>query len=47
MPVAFLWKYKTLKDERITIVEGDKVITEEKDVVKIFQDHFEKNCRDS
>ena len=38
---------KTLKDERITVVEGDKVITEEKDVVKIFKDHFEKNCRDS
>ena len=33
---------KTLKDERITLVEGDKVITEEKDVVKIFKDHFEK-----
>ena len=33
---------KTLKDERITYVEGDKVITEEKDVVKIFKGHFEK-----
>ena len=33
---------KTLKDERITLVAGDKVITEEKDVVKIFKDHFEK-----
>ena len=33
---------RTLKDERITLVEGDKVITEEKDVVKIFKDHFEK-----
>ena len=33
---------KTLKDEKITLVEGDKVITEEKDVVKIFKDHFEK-----
>ena len=33
---------KTLKDERITLVKGDKVITEEKDVVKIFKDHFEK-----
>ena len=33
---------KTLKDERITLVEGDKVITEEKYVVKIFKDHFEK-----
>ena len=33
---------KTLKDERITLVNGDKVITEEKDVVKIFKDHFEK-----
>ena len=32
---------KTLKDERITLVEGEKVITEEKDV-KIFKDHFEK-----
>ena len=33
---------KTHKDERITLVEGDKVITEEKDVVKIFKDDFEK-----
>ena len=33
---------KTLKDERRTFVEGDKVITEEKDVVKKFKDHFEK-----
>ena len=33
---------KTLKDERITLVEGDKVLTEEKDEVKIFKDHFEK-----
>ena len=33
---------KTLKDERRTLVKGDKVITEEKDVVKTFKDHFEK-----
>ena len=33
---------KTLKDERITLVKGDKVITEEKDVIKLFKDHFEK-----
>ena len=33
---------KTLKDERITLVEGQKVITKGKDVVKIFKDHFEK-----
>ena len=33
---------KTLKDERITLFEGEKVVTEEKDVVKIFKDHFEK-----
>ena len=33
---------KTFKDERITLVYGDKVITEEKDVVKKFKDHFEK-----
>ena len=33
---------KTLRDERTTLVEGDKVITEEKHVVKIFKDHFEK-----
>ena len=33
---------KTLRDERITLVEGDKVITEEKHVVKTFKDHFEK-----
>ena len=33
---------KTFKDERITLVDRDKVITEEKDVVKKFKDHFEK-----
>ena len=33
---------KTLKDERITLVDGDKVMTEEKNVVKKFKDHFEK-----
>ena len=33
---------KTLKDEKATIVNRDKFITEEKDVVKKFKDHFEK-----
>ena len=33
---------KTFKDERITLVDGGKVITEEKDVVKKFKVHFEK-----
>ena len=33
---------RTLKDERITLVYGDKVITEEIYVVKKFKDHFEK-----
>ena len=33
---------KTLKDERISLADGDKVITEEKDVVKKFKHHFEK-----
>ena len=33
---------KTFRDERITLVEGDKVIKEEKHVVKKFTDHFEK-----
>ena len=33
---------KTLKDERMTLVDGGKVITEEKDVVKKFKDRFEK-----
>ena len=33
---------KTLKDERIALVEGDKVINEAKDVVEKFNDHFEK-----
>ena len=33
---------KTLKDERITLVNRDKVITEEKDVVKKLKDLFEK-----
>ena len=33
---------ETLRDERTTLVEGDKVITEEKLVVKKFKDPFEK-----
>ena len=33
---------RTLKDERVTPVERDKVITEEKYVVKKFKNHFEK-----
>ena len=33
---------KTLKDERTTLVDRDKVITEEKDLLKKFKDHFEK-----
>ena len=33
---------KTIRDKRITLVEGDKVITEEKHVVKKFKYHFEK-----
>ena len=33
---------KTFRDESITLVEGEKVITEEKHVVKKFKDHFEK-----
>ena len=33
---------KTVNYERIAFVEGGKVITEEKYVVKIFKDHFEK-----
>ena len=33
--------YKTLKDERITLVDGGNVITEEKDVIKKFKDRFE------
>ena len=33
---------KTLKDERTTLVDGGKVIIEQKDVVKKFKDYFEK-----
>ena len=33
---------KTLKDERITLVDGDTVITEEKHVIRKFKDDFEK-----
>ena len=33
---------KTLKDERMTLADGDKFITEEKDAVIKFKDHFEK-----
>ena len=39
---------KTLKDEWITLVDGDKVKTEEKDVVKKkVQESFSEKCRDS
>ena len=33
---------KTVKDKKITLADGNKVITEEKSVVKKFKDHFEK-----
>ena len=33
---------KILKDEEITLVDGDKVIKEKKNVVKKFKDHFEE-----
>ena len=33
---------KTLKDERVTLIDGEEIITKEKDVVKKFKDHFEK-----
>ena len=33
---------KTVKDKKITLADGDKVITEEKSVVKKLKDHFEK-----
>ena len=33
---------KILKDEKITLVERDKVITKEKNIVKLFKDHLEK-----
>ena len=32
---------KILKDEKIILVENDKVITAETDLAKIFKDHFE------
>ena len=32
---------KILKDEKIVVVEDDKVITAEADLAKIFKDHFE------
>ena len=32
---------KVLKDEKIVLVEDDKVITAETDLAKIFKDHFE------
>ena len=34
---------KTFKDNIINLVDGDKVITEEKDVIKKFMDHFKKS----
>ena len=33
---------KILKDEKITLVEREKVITKEKNIVKLFKDHLEK-----
>ena len=36
---------KTLKDEIITFVDEDKLITEEKDVVENFKNHFRKIVR--
>ena len=33
---------KILKDEKIILVEDDKVVTTETDLPKIFKDHFEK-----
>ena len=33
---------KTLKDEGVALVDRDKVITEEKNIVKKLKDHFEK-----
>ena len=33
---------KTFRDKRITLVEGDKVISDEKHVVQKFKNHFEK-----
>ena len=33
---------KTLRDEKLTLVDGGKVITEDKNVVKNFRNHFEK-----
>ena len=37
-----LSNHKSLKDERITLADGDKVATEEKGVVKKFKDRSEK-----
>ena len=33
---------RTLKDEKITLVDGDKVTTEKKEAVEKLKDHFEK-----
>ena len=30
---------------RVTLIGGGKIVTKEKDVVKKFKDHFEKNCK--
>ena len=31
---------KTLKDERITLIENEKVISDERELVKIFNEYF-------
>ena len=31
---------KTLKDERITLTENEKVVSGERELVKIFNEHF-------
>ena len=31
---------KTLKDERITLIDNEKVVSDEKELVKIFNEYF-------
>ena len=41
-PIKPNFNDKTPRDQRITLVDGDNVVTEEKDVAKKYKDRFEK-----
>ena len=36
---------KTLKDERITLIKNEKVVSDERELVKIFNEYFSNTAR--